>query len=566
MAVPLETGGRGRPVEWSPNLITIQAATEQKTKGNVYTPAQVARFILRWAFNGHQNYDVLEPSCGGGAFLKAVKDEGVSYHSISALEIDSTEAEKARGIALHDAAISVGDFHQYCLSTKDRFDLVVGNPPFIRYQYFDDRQQALAASIFTRAGLKYSKLANPWASFVVGSTLLLRDAGKLGMVVPAEILQVGYARQVREYLAEFFDRIAIVSFERLIFPSVQQEVVLLLCQRTGTKDHRIDHIEVQDASRLSALDVTRLRSPTKNVDFHTGKWTFYFLPQPEINFLEGWMRRGQTMSFRKFARAEVGMTTGFNHFFSVDRATVKKYGLSRYARPLVGRSVQVGSVEFTKADWEKNTENGARAYFLSFPSRDKLTKNLSAVAYLEEAEARGIHRGYKCSVRDEWQIVPSAWVSQALFLRRNHLFPRFVINEAGAYTTDTMHRVTVEPGVDVRALVASYYNSLSFASTEVCGRSHGGGVLELMPNEVESVLVPYRAENGPLLPMIDNMMRDGADIDDILDVTDPSILHDGLGLSAVEIQMARGIWRRLQSRRFNRKHTRHQPGSIRQSL
>ena len=71
-------------------------------------------------------------------------------------------------------------------------------------------------------------------------------------------------------------------------------------------------------------------------------------------------------------------------------------------------------------------------------------------------------------------------VSDALFIRRNNKYPKFVINEAQAYTTDTMHRVTVKEGIDMQALTASYYNSLSLAYSEICGRSHGGGVLELI--------------------------------------------------------------------------------------
>ena len=45
----------------------------------------------------------------------------------------------------------------------------------------------------------------------------------------------------------------------------------------------------------------------------------------------------------------------------------------------------------------------------------------------------------------------------------NNLYPKFVLNEAGAYTTDTMHRVFIKEGVNKKAFVASYYNSLSFA-------------------------------------------------------------------------------------------------------
>src|SRR5690606_37270577 len=122
-----------------------------------------------------------------------------------------------------------------------------------------------------------------------------------------------------------------------------------------------------------------------------------------------------------------------------------------------------------------------------------------------------IHEGYKCSIRDEWQIVPSLRISEALFIRRNNQYPKLIINEAKAYTTDTMHRVTVKPEVDIKALTASYYNSLSLAYTEICGRSHGGGVLELMPNEVEEILLPYNSNNVKLLPVIDKMLRENKD-------------------------------------------------------
>ena len=180
--------------------------------------------------------------------------------------------------------------------------------------------------------------------------------------------------------------------------------------------------------------------------------------------------------------------------------------------------------------------------------------------YLHEAEDKGIDKGYKCGIRAEWQIVPSAWISDALFIRRNNLFPKLVINEAKAYTTDTMHRVTIRKHgtltfpkkVDLEAFVASYYNSLSFAFAEICGRSHGGGVLELMPNEVERVVLPYDERNAKLLPTIDKMLREGNNIDEILKITDKAILKEGYGFSDKEILLANRIWKKLMNRRLTR--------------
>lgn len=115
-----------------------------------------------------------------------------------------------------------------------------------------------------------------------------------------------------------------------------------------------------------------------------------------------------------------------------------------------------------------------------------------------------------------------------------------------------MHRVFVRPNTNIKAFTASYYNSLSLAFTEVCGRSHGGGVLELMPNETERVLLPYHEDNGLLLPAIDKLIRNRTNIDDILKETNQVILNEHYGLTQKEIKTAHHIWKKLSSRRLNR--------------
>jgi hypothetical protein len=163
-----------------------------------------------------------------------------------------------------------------------------------------------------------------------------------------------------------------------------------------------------------------------------------------------------------------------------------------------------------------------------------------------------INKGYNCRIRDEWQIVPSQRISDALFIRRNNKYPKLKINEAEAFTTDTMHRVTIKENAEIKALTASYYNSLSFAFSEICGRSHGGGVLELMPNEVERILLPYNENNAELLPIIDKMIRKKKDISELLKITNEKILKENFGLTDSEIELADNIWRKLSKRRLNR--------------
>jgi len=530
----------------------IENATLEKLRGGFYTPAPIAEFILRWAINGNKDFDILEPSCGDGVFLKALKQNNFQFKSITAIEYNPDEAKKAEQIFLHDTSLINIDFHKYCNETSSRFDLIVGNPPYIRYQYFESQQQIEAEKIFKRAGLKYTKLTNAWVSFIVGSSLLLRESGKIGFVLPAEILQVSYAKQLREFLAHFYNKINIISFEKLVFPDIQQEVVLLLCEKDNSNIHMIEQLELRDASYLQSLDVNKLKSPTKQIDFETNKWTYYFLEQKEIDFLEELNHSLTLPKLNNFAEVEVGITTGSNEFFSVPFSLIQKYELSQFAKPLVGRSVQVNSLIFTKRDWEINKKSEARAYLLIFPLMEQLKEHPGAITYLKQGEKLGINKGYKTRIRDEWQIVPSIWVSECLFIRRNNIYPKLILNKAKAYTTDTMHRVKLKKGVKIEALTASYYNSLSFAFAEILGRSYGGGVLELMPSEAEKIVLPYSELNSNLLPVIDDMLRKKIPVNKILSHTNDVILKQGYGFSNTDIRLADNIWEKLSNRRLNR--------------
>lgn len=530
----------------------IENATAEKLRGGFYTPEIIAAFILKWGINGSSDYEILEPSCGDGVFLNRMKKDNYTFKSVTAIEFNEMEADKADKIKLGNKSVVNADFHLFCNETAQRFDLVVGNPPYIRFQYFDEAQQAEATKIFNRARLKYSKLTNAWVSFVVGSSLLLKEKGKIGFVIPAELLQVSYAQQLREFLAHFYNKINIISFEKLVFPDIQQEVVLLLCERNGSDTHLIEHLELRDASELDKLEVSRLKSPSKKIDFKSNKWTYYFMAQEEIDFLEGIAAKRNVPAIGDYADVEVGITTGANDYFTVPLPVVDEYGLKEFAKPMVGRSVQVNSVIFTKGDWELNSQANAKAHLLVFPPKKEINGHKGAGAYIKFGESTGVNKGYKTGIRDDWFVVPSIRVSDALFIRRNNLYPRLIINEAKAYTTDTMHRVFLKPGTDINAFTASYYNSLSLAFSEVCGRSHGGGVLELMPSEAEKILLPYRTGNAELLPVIDKMMRDKKNIDQILKISNEQILKKGYGFTSKEIKLADGIWKKLSGRRLNR--------------
>ena len=95
----------------------IENATDQKLRGAYYTPPAIARFILQWGINGSKDLNIFEPSCGDGVFLKCIGNDAMSYNSVTAVEYEAGEAEKAQAIGLHDSEVINADFHRFCLDT-----------------------------------------------------------------------------------------------------------------------------------------------------------------------------------------------------------------------------------------------------------------------------------------------------------------------------------------------------------------------------------------------------------------------------------------------------------------
>jgi len=64
----------------------------------------------------------------------------------------------------------------------------------------------------------------------------LKPEGRLAMVLPAELLTVGYAEPVRAWLKRRFERVNLVMSERLQFEDTNERVVLVLAERSGGCD------------------------------------------------------------------------------------------------------------------------------------------------------------------------------------------------------------------------------------------------------------------------------------------------------------------------------------------
>lgn len=540
-------------------MILKEDSTEQKLRGAYYTPRKAAWKMAEF-FKDVPMRRILEPSCGNGVFVEAALEHCLlsKEGTMTAIEIEESAVRQTGERIGQQEKIRLlhMDFFQYYEQHKDdlRYDLILGNPPYIRYQYLEEQQREEMSRILTEHGMKANKLINTWVGFLVACVHLLNEKGKIAFVVPAEILQVAYAQELRSFLARELSKITLLTFEELVFPDIEQEILILIGEK-GEEEKGIRIMELNNLDDLDTLDLNT--NGFQKLSHVQEKWTKYFMDAKE-NKLVACLRndkRFQKMS--DLALINIGITTGNNKYFSVTQKAVEEYGLEEVVRPLIGRSSHAASVYFQKEDWMKNVKSGKAAYLIDFPDVPVEQYPDSHQRYIAKGEKNHEHEGYKCRIRDRWYRVPSIWVPDAFFLRRNNLYPKFVLNCCDAVSTDTMHRIKFYEGVEPQKAVLSYYNSISFAFTELCGRSYGGGVLEILPGELGNVILPV-FDDIPMervyqiLAQVDRMVRKKDAIEQVLDLADRELLVEGLGIDEEICVAARKIWKKMQRRRLKR--------------
>ena len=493
--MPLE--GLPRSVESDSGLpppLIPRVSLEQR--GAIYTPHPVAAAMCRWAVRTPST-TVLDPAAGDGVFLRAARERllGMGAHRPECVGVDIDRSAAKQSGSIH------ADFFAWNAVTRRKFSAVLGNPPYVRSHQFPEQSRTLAFSGLRALGIRPSRLMSTWAPFVALASGRVDCGGRMALVVPEELLTISYARELRQFLLRRFRAVTICPTPARTFPAVQQATVLLLCDDSESCNLGLHVLSYED---LCAARYERARSAP--VWPWSNKWTHTLLSEGSRRQVDDVASRLTWPRLQEQAHVEVGIVTGNNAFFLLDRQRADRIR-DEHLVPTLSRTHQVPGTVFSEDEYKGLMSSDAPMQMLNLHCRvDEF--DAGEADYIQDGLSEGVHSGFKCRNREPWYGVPSIRHSDALLFRQSGQFPRIVHFEKKCAVTDTMHRIRWRRGVCGYTVATGFLNTWTLLYAELFGRSYGGGVLELMPSEARDLPVPpVTALVNGLAKRVDAMIR-----------------------------------------------------------
>ena len=211
------------------------------------------------------NSKILDPTCGSGEFLlntfimkynllketKNVNDENILRitKTLYGNDIDdeSTDISKIRLFMYVYSLLENKDYYKkltkilinnftnydFVLDSNkinNKFEIVVGNPPYVEYGKYDDKEKLI------------NKYGNIYADVIKNSIDLLKCGGILGFIVPLSYVATTRMSKIREYVTEKCSKQILLSFADrpdCLFSGVHQKLNIVIFQKNCNKNKKI---------------------------------------------------------------------------------------------------------------------------------------------------------------------------------------------------------------------------------------------------------------------------------------------------------------------------------------
>lgn len=196
---------------------------------------------------------VLEPSSGQGVFLSSLQKAG--HKNYIGYEIDETLISANDNLVKNESFVSA--------KFDESFDLVIGNPPYVRWKNMDQGQKDELNTNHLWAKY-FNSLSDYLYIFVLKSVELLKENGELIFITPEYWLNTMHSQTLRDYLLRNGYMQEIYHFsETPIFNKVASSIIIFKYVKSSSQNRIKKPIRVYKYSskkRLTEGDLGKIEN------------------------------------------------------------------------------------------------------------------------------------------------------------------------------------------------------------------------------------------------------------------------------------------------------------------
>lgn len=402
-----------------------------KQYGQFFTPHKIAKFMTRWACKSATS--MLDLAVGNSIFLTEAKEIN-KFCQLRGYEIDTT--------ILNFFGNPSGAFIEnsdYLLSSWDlRFDAIVCNPPYNRFQALSNRAEILSM-LFNKTGIKFSGYTNSYILFLAKSIFQMSEKGRLAYLIPSEFLNSKYGNEIKQILIEQQLLYGVINFsnDNELYENATTTNCILLLDRTPKDSVLFFNISSQEEIENITLDKNEenaISIPYKQLN-PKDKWRRFLLQEDSCNY-------AHLIPFSTICSASRGIATGANDFFCFSKSKAKENDIpDNCLMPCICKSSDVKSLIFDEPHFQELVNLDKTVFVLNanFENANSINK------YLEKGLEQNIDKKYLCSCRKPWfsmepKETAPIWVTSA-----SRGVMKFVRNTTKVKSLTTFHSIFVNP-------------------------------------------------------------------------------------------------------------------------
>jgi hypothetical protein len=301
------------------------------------------------------------------------------------------------------------------------FDIVLGNPPYVRMEYLKEAKPYLARHYAVAA-----ERADLYAYFFEKGVRLLKDGGRLGYISSSSFFRTGAGESLRRFLTRNATIESVVDFGDLrVFDGVVTYPAIVTLKKSAErgdvfflllKDRKPETLETAFAESARPMPQARLGASV---------WRF---EQEALALLRDKIAQGRKTLHEAYGSPLWGIKTGLNAAFVLDRATRDAIVAADARNAAIlkpyCRGASIGRWRATSEDWLVDTPKGAldiadypavEAWLA--PLRERLETRATQQRWFELQQAQ---RAYRARFAGPKIVFPD--ISQG---------PKFALDESG---------------------------------------------------------------------------------------------------------------------------------------